>query len=102
MAGRARNQRLDLVAARDVAGNDMGVAAGLADALGDFLASLGLAAGDHHLGAELCEEFGEERPMPRLEPVMTATLPVRSNGVDFKFVSWILPSWPGLIRASIF
>src|SRR3954469_8734000 len=25
----------------------------------------------------------EERPMPRLEPVMTATLPVRSNGVDF-------------------
>src|SRR3954469_4316537 len=24
----------------------------------------------------------EERPMPRLEPVMTATLPVRSNGVD--------------------
>src|SRR3954465_9001810 len=24
----------------------------------------------------------EDRPMPRLEPVMTATLPVRSNGVD--------------------
>src|ERR1700751_4392448 len=25
----------------------------------------------------------EERPMPRLEPVMTATLPVRSNGGGF-------------------
>src|SRR6185295_19777641 len=25
----------------------------------------------------------EERPMPRLEPVMTATFPVRSNGVFF-------------------
>src|ERR1700727_2662170 len=25
----------------------------------------------------------EERPMPRLEPVTTATLPVRSNGVFF-------------------
>src|SRR6478752_163722 len=25
----------------------------------------------------------DERPMPRLEPVMTATFPVRSNGVFF-------------------
>jgi hypothetical protein len=29
----------------------------------------------------------EERPMPRLEPVMTATLPVRSNGVFFNVAS---------------
>src|SRR5664279_543645 len=29
----------------------------------------------------------EERPMPRLEPVTTATLPVRSNGVFFIFAS---------------
>ena len=27
--------------------------------------------------------------MPRLEPVMTATLPVRSNGVDFMVVSFV-------------
>src|SRR5260370_9336646 len=29
----------------------------------------------------------EERPMPRLEPVMTATFPVRSNGVFFMVAS---------------
>ena len=45
----------------------------------------------------------EERPMPRLEPVMTATFPVRSNGVFFIVVVSLLPfiqsSSPGLSRA---
>src|SRR6201996_134739 len=35
------------------------------------------------LAPSLASNSAEERPMPRLEPVMTATLPVRSNGVFF-------------------
>src|SRR5450755_1710567 len=35
------------------------------------------------LAPSLASSSAEARPMPRLEPVMTATLPVRSNGVDF-------------------
>src|SRR4051794_11183405 len=35
----------------------MGVAAGLADAVGDRLAGVRLAAGDHDLGAELCQQL---------------------------------------------
>src|SRR3954465_3921206 len=35
------------------------------------------------LAPSLANSSAEERPMPRLEPVITATLPVRSNGVDF-------------------
>src|SRR5579863_9103486 len=35
------------------------------------------------LAPSLASSSAEERPMPRLEPVTTATLPVRSNGVDF-------------------
>src|SRR5258708_33054406 len=35
------------------------------------------------LAGSFASNSAEERPMPRLEPVMTATLPVRSNGVDF-------------------
>ena len=58
MLGRARYQRLDFVAAGDVAGNDVGVAAGFADAVGHLPARIGLAAGDHDLGAELREQFG--------------------------------------------
>src|SRR3954452_15324673 len=34
------------------------------------------------LAPSLARSSAEERPMPRLEPVITATLPVRSNGVD--------------------
>src|SRR3954465_4541794 len=34
------------------------------------------------LAPSFANSSAEERPMPRLEPVMTATLPVRSNGVD--------------------
>src|SRR5882724_9298109 len=34
------------------------------------------------LAPSLASSSAEERPMPRLEPVTTATLPVRSNGVD--------------------
>src|SRR6201996_8496625 len=39
------------------------------------------------LAPSLASSSAEERPMPRLEPVMTATLPVRSNGVFFIFFS---------------
>src|SRR5258705_4063812 len=35
------------------------------------------------LAPSLASSSAEERPMPRLEPVMTATLPVRSNGLPF-------------------
>src|SRR4051812_29104274 len=34
------------------------------------------------LAPSFASNSAEERPMPRLEPVTTATLPVRSNGVD--------------------
>src|SRR5438270_10659004 len=34
------------------------------------------------LAPSFAKSSAEERPMPRLEPVITATLPVRSNGVD--------------------
>jgi hypothetical protein len=35
------------------------------------------------LAPSFAKSSAEERPMPRLEPVMTATFPVRSNGVPF-------------------
>src|SRR3569832_2137907 len=35
------------------------------------------------LAPSLASSSAEERPMPRLEPVTTATWPVRSKGVDF-------------------
>src|SRR5882757_7388696 len=38
------------------------------------------------LAPSLASNSAEERPMPRLEPVMTATFPVRSNGVFFTTV----------------
>src|ERR1700709_1206522 len=36
------------------------------------------------LAPSFASSSAEDRPMPRLEPVTTATLPVRSNGVDCK------------------
>src|SRR3954462_7532450 len=39
------------------------------------------------LAPSFARSSAEARPMPRLEPVMTATLPVRSKGVDFMVVS---------------
>src|SRR6476646_4959268 len=43
----------------------------------------------------LASRSAEERPMPRLEPVMTATFPVRSNGVFFIVIgSLLLPVIP--------
>src|SRR5205085_7552279 len=39
------------------AGNNVGVAACFANSPGHFLAGLSLAAGDHHLGAELCQQL---------------------------------------------
>src|SRR5712671_2070265 len=54
----ARDQRLDCLAARDVAGDDMGIAARLVDTVGNLLAGVGLAAGDHHPGAKPGQQFG--------------------------------------------
>src|SRR5215468_4216357 len=53
----ARDQRLHLVMPRDVAGDDMGIAAGFFDAFGHLVTGVGLAAGDHDLSAELCQEL---------------------------------------------
>src|SRR5580704_14258821 len=50
------------------------------------------------LAPSLASSSADERPMPRLEPVMTATFPVRSNGVFFIFCA--LPAFlvmPGLV-----
>ncbi|MHC2367875.1 hypothetical protein ACVIQT_002523 [Bradyrhizobium diazoefficiens] len=50
MRGCARDQRLDLGLARDVAGDDDGVTAGRVDAVGDLLAGISLARGDQSYG----------------------------------------------------
>src|SRR6476646_2569161 len=47
------------------------------------------------LAPSFASNSAEERPMPRLEPVITATLPVRSNGVFFIVV---FPSLTRLLR----
>src|SRR5260370_30655852 len=59
------------------------------------------------LAPSFASNSAEDRPMPRLEPVMTATVPVRSNGVFFiLFVPSLFlvtvshSSCPGLTRAS--
>src|SRR3954453_23239056 len=39
------------------------------------------------LAPSFARSSAEERPMPRVEPVTTATLPVRSNGVFFIVVA---------------
>src|ERR1700739_3915536 len=47
------------------------------------------------LAPSFASNSAEERPMPRLEPVMTATWPERSNGVFFIVVllrDYLLPS----------
>ncbi len=55
---RAVDQRLDLVTAADIAGDDVCVTALLADAVRNVLAGVGLAAGNHHLRAHAGEKFG--------------------------------------------
>src|SRR2546430_12573731 len=49
----------------------------------------------------LASSSAEERPMPRLEPVMMATLPVRSNGVFFIVVCSLnsSPSFRGATKS---
>src|SRR6185369_600235 len=42
------------------------------------------------LAPSFAKSSAEERPMPRLEPVTTATVPVRSNGVFFMTHSFVL------------
>ena len=73
------DQRLQFLLAAHVAGHGKGGAAGGVDRSGGRLAGIGLAAGDHHLGTvgAICSAI--DLPMPRLEPVMRATLPERSN-----------------------
>src|SRR5438445_12556628 len=48
------------------------------------------------LAPSFASSSAEERPMPRLEPVTTATLPVRSNGVFFIVVAPLIPFTPSL------
>src|SRR3954453_12181336 len=43
------------------------------------------------LAPSFASSSAEERPMPRLGPVMTATLPVRSNGVDGMVAPSVIP-----------
>src|ERR1700731_4976432 len=50
------------------------------------------------LAPSFASSSAEERPMPRLEPVMTATLPVRSNGVDFKVAFPYVIPWRASLR----
>ena len=45
------------------------------------------------LAPSFASSSAEERPMPRLEPVTTATLPVRSNGVFFIVGFSLIPSF---------
>src|SRR2546421_4265691 len=54
------------------------------------------------LAPSFASSSAEERPMPRLDPVMTATWPVRSNGVDFIFIASVdtQPSLRGAKRRS--
>ena len=62
----------------------MGIAAGLLDAVGDFATQASaLRLEITTLAPSFAISSAEERPMPRLEPVTTATRPVRSNGVFF-------------------
>src|SRR4051794_5409202 len=51
------------------------------------------------LAPSLASSSAEERPMPRLEPVTTATLPVRSNGVDCIVASLLVIPGCALLRA---
>ena len=59
---RPADERFHLSLARDVAGDDGGFAALRADAAGDRLAGLGLAAGNHDLSAEARHRFGDGAP----------------------------------------
>jgi hypothetical protein len=54
------------------------------------------------LAPSFASSSAEERPMPRLEPVMTATWPERSNGVFFIVVvsAFSLVVIPGRCEAS--
>jgi hypothetical protein len=70
----------------------VGIAARLPDAVGDFLAGVDLRLEITTLAPSFASSSAEARPMPRLEPVMTATRPVRSNGVFFKV--YLLRSCP--------
>src|SRR6185295_14367551 len=48
------------------------------------------------LAPSFARSSADERPMPRLEPVTTATFPVRSNGVFFIVVASMLQRPPSL------
>src|SRR5690242_20699046 len=52
------------------------------------------------LAPSLARSSAEERPMPRLEPVTTATFPVRSNGVFFIVVAPLIQLAPVIARSA--
>src|SRR5450432_546339 len=47
----------------------------------------------HAFRAPFAGKAAAQPKMPRLEPVMTATLPVRSNGVFFTRNPFVIPGW---------
>ena len=89
MLRRALDQRLDFVMARDVAGDDMRIAADFRMPSATSWQASALREEITTLAPSFASNSAEERPMPRLEPVTTATVPVRSNGVFF--ICWLPP-----------
>ena len=75
----AVHQQLQLLLVGDVAGDGHGLAALGLDLLDHRFAGVGLARGDHTLAPFLAISSAMERPMPREEPVMRATLPCREK-----------------------
>jgi len=81
-----REGRIDLVELAHVAGQHGRLAACLADRGRDRLTGLRLAAGNDDVRTVCGQQAAIASPMPRLEPVTRATLPVRS-----KVVGWLMP-----------
>jgi hypothetical protein len=59
----------------------MRIATGLVDAVGHLLQASALREEITTLAPSCASNSAKARPMPRLEPVTTATWPARSNGV---------------------
>src|SRR5882762_3530915 len=105
----ARDPRLDFLTARDVAGDDIGVAASLVDAVGDFLAGIRLAAGDHDFRAKLRQQFGRGTADATARAGDDGDLAgeiergvFQSDLPDFLLCDYKDMSCAGLTRASIF
>jgi hypothetical protein len=89
MLQRAFDQRLHLLLARDVAGNDHGLALGPADRLGNLLADLRLTARDDNLGAlrghGLGDGAADTAARPRDNGHLTCEIECIAHGVRSRF-----------------